>query len=144
MMLLKPQYTSIKKTSAHRNNVTCSSGYDVSMESARKSLARNVKALRVAVGWSQEDLRIRAGISQKSVSNMESPHKTGSPYLDNIEAVAGAFNLEAWQLLIPWLPDELARNQRLVKLVRGYAQISDEGRETIDKILATVKKSEKK
>ena len=134
----------INKFAAQRRNVTGESAYDACMESARISLARNIKALRLDAGWTQDDLRLRAGISQKTISNMESPDKTGSPYLHNIEAVAAVFGLQAWQLLIPWLPDELARNPRLGRLVRGYAQLSDDGRETVDKIVDTVKKSEKK
>lgn len=143
-MLLARQDRGINNFTEQRQNVTGQAVYDPPMDAARDSLARNIKALRLDAGWTQEELRIRAGISQKTISNMESPDKTGSPYLNNIEAVAAVFGLQAWQLLIPWLPDELARNPRLVRLVRGYAQLSDDGRETVDKIVDTVKKSEKK
>ena len=143
-MILSTQDAGIKSFVAHRRDVTRCRVYDAAMDSARGALARNIKALRLAAGWTQEELCARARIAQKTISNMEAPDKTGSPYLHNIEAVAAVFGLQAWQLLIPWLPDELARNPRLSRLVMGYAQLSDDGRETVDKIVDTVKRSEKK
>lgn len=143
-MILPTQDVGIKSFVAQPQDVTRRRVYDAAMESARAALARNIKTLRVKAGWTQEELCARARVAQKTISNMESPDKTGSPYLHNIEAVAAVFGLQAWQLLIPWLPDELARNPRLSRLVRGYAQLSDDGRETVDKIVDTVKKSEKK
>ena len=143
-MLLKPQYTGIKKTFTQGQNVTCAEVYAIGMNSAREVLARNVKVLRGEAGWNQKELAKRAKMSQKTISNIESPKNVKSPYLHIIEQVAHVFGLEAWQLLIPDLPDELVRNTRLGRLVRAYALLSDDGRGTIDKILDAVRRSEKK
>lgn len=47
----------------------------------------------------QEDLAKKAGISQRSISNMLDPEKN-MPRLDQIEKVAKAFDLATWQLLL--------------------------------------------
>lgn len=73
-----------------------------------------------------------AGISSKSVNNML--HGRHGPNLDHVEAVAGVFQLTGWQLILPGLSVEIARNGHLDALMQHYADASAEGRANIDRV----------
>lgn len=65
----------------------------------RQILARNVLILMTLREWSQADLEKRAGVSQKTVSNVL--NRRQSTQLDIIEKLAAAFKVEPFQLLLP-------------------------------------------
>ncbi len=79
--------------------------YDCGMEkkTARQALASNLSRLMDSTPDLDTGPKLakRAGISQRSISNMTRADQPGTnaPNIDKIEAVAGAFRLEAWQLL---------------------------------------------
>ena len=73
-----------------------------------------------------------AGISSKSVNNML--HGRHGPNLDHVDAVAAVFSLTGWQMILPGLQSELAKNDHLSALMRHYAEASTEGRANIDRI----------
>ena len=57
----------------------------------QKRLAVRVKALRLAKGWSQEELAHQAGIHRTFVSQIERATKTSS--IVTVEKVARAFDI---------------------------------------------------
>lgn len=65
---------------------------------AQPTTRRLVRALRVARGWTQEQLAEKAGLDYKYYQLFESEH-TESPSLRMIEALAGVFGLKPWVLL---------------------------------------------
>ena len=73
-----------------------------------------------------------AGISSKSVNNML--HGRHGPNLDHVEAVAGVFQLTGWQLILPGLRSDIARNGHLDALMQHYTDASTEGRANIDRV----------
>jgi len=65
--------------------------------------------------WSQMELAKKSGISQKQISNLLSGKQ--SPSLDTAEAIAQAFDLETWHMLIRATglpPNDLARLRRVI------------------------------
>lgn len=65
--------------------------------SIRQVLATNLRLLRNAKGWSQEDLAGEAGLHRTFVGAVERAERNIS--LDNIERLATALSVEAWSLL---------------------------------------------
>lgn len=65
----------------------------------RGVLAYNVRLLRVQKGWSQEDLAMECELDRTYVSAVERSRWNVS--LSNIERLAVALDIEAWQLLRP-------------------------------------------
>lgn len=63
----------------------------------RQTFAANVRALRKAKGWSQEELADRSGLHRTYVSSIERGLRNVS--LDNIEVLAKALGEEAPALL---------------------------------------------
>lgn len=70
-------------------------------ESARSTLAHNLKVIRAEKGWSQEDLALEAGLHRTFVAHVERQVRNIS--LDNIEKLAKALGVS---------PSELLRSQR--------------------------------
>jgi len=63
----------------------------------RKRLGQNVKRLREAKGWSQEDYADRAGIHRTYVSDIERGAR--NPTITVVEKLAMPFEIPAGQLL---------------------------------------------
>jgi hypothetical protein len=76
----------------------------VRTEGARDVLRQNLKSLMRAHPTlkSRKAIQTRTDVSERTIGNMlqvEGP----SPTLGNLEAVAGAYKLEVWELLMPGL-----------------------------------------
>jgi transcriptional regulator with XRE-family HTH domain len=71
-------------------------------KTAWQIVAANVERLRVAKGWTQDQLAKKAELSQTGVGNLLRPGTPAmeSPKLITVEKVAGAFGLQTWQLLV--------------------------------------------
>jgi transcriptional regulator with XRE-family HTH domain len=65
--------------------------------SLRAILARNLRQLRQAKGWSQEEIAARADITANYVSSLEREEYAAS--VDVLEALAAALDVEASALL---------------------------------------------
>ena len=63
----------------------------------RTRLGRNVRKLREARGWSQEDYADRAGIHRTYVSDIERGRR--NPTITVVEKLAGPLEVEAGELL---------------------------------------------
>jgi transcriptional regulator with XRE-family HTH domain len=61
-----------------------------------------IRRSRERLGWSQEELGLRAGISQVSISNMELAKH--APYFARFVAVIGALDLPAKDILVGLSP----------------------------------------
>jgi transcriptional regulator with XRE-family HTH domain len=68
-------------------------------ESARGILAHNLRTLRAARGWSQEELAWQAGLHRTFVAHVERCARNIS--LDNIEKLALALGVQIGRLLEP-------------------------------------------
>lgn len=71
----------------------------VQLSSAREVLAINLIRHRARLGWSQEALAFEAGLHRTFIAHVERQARNIS--IDNIEKIAVALGIEAYQLLKP-------------------------------------------
>lgn len=100
------------------------------------ALADNVHRLMADAGLSQEGLAKRAGISQRAVGYLVNYRDAQDrhPTTQTIAAIAQAFDLEVWQLMMPNLPLELVRSKRLARLIENYVDAPDSGRAQVERV----------
>ena len=67
--------------------------------SARAALAANMVAMRRAKGLSQEALALEAGLHRTFIAHVE--RGVRNPALDNVERIALALGVEAFEMLLP-------------------------------------------
>lgn len=94
-----------------------------------QALAENIKFLMKKRGWSQEKLAKKAGVSQRTVSNLLNPGSIDSPTIASAEKIADAFGLQFWHICIPKLEKELLDNKSLERLIECYSGSNEYGRE---------------
>lgn len=98
-------------------------------------IADNVKRLMEYHNeMTQTLLAKKAGISQRTISNVTNPGSVGSITTETIEKLANFFDLEPYHLMIKDLPVEELLSKRLEKLIECYSQSTLEGRENIKRI----------
>jgi transcriptional regulator with XRE-family HTH domain len=66
---------------------------------AKRLIARNLRRLRLARSWSQDDLAVRAKVRQALVSALEVA--TANPTLETLDRVAAALDVEIAELVAP-------------------------------------------
>ena len=101
------------------------------------TIARNIEALRKHYGWSQHTLAHKSGVSQSTVSNMETPERATprySPTTDNVDAVAAAFGLSSSALSMPVPLDLLLDFGKASNLLETYAAAAPNERQAIDAV----------
>lgn len=79
----------------------------------RAIVAENIRRLlrlggSVGLPSSQAELARRSGVAQTSISNWLDDTRAVSPTIDKLEAVARVYGLEAWQLMMRGVTDDLA------------------------------------
>jgi transcriptional regulator with XRE-family HTH domain len=97
----------------------------------RDTLARNLRVLMDAKGWTQVQLAQQSGVSQRQVSNILSG-ATGCS-VEHADALARAFGLQGWHLIMPTLPRDIT-NGAISTLIERYAASSADGRKAIDRV----------
>lgn len=100
------------------------------------ALADNVRRLMADRGDSQANLAARAKVSQRVVGDLLTYGKSHfkNATMRTVGAIAAAFDVPAWMLLLPGLPLELLKSQRVEKLLENYIDAPDEGRANINRI----------
>jgi len=68
-----------------------------------ENLGKRLKELRAEHALTQEEFGVIAGFSQKHYQQIESGNKK-QIWLETVERLAAAYNLEAWELLAPAYP----------------------------------------
>ncbi len=96
---------------------------------SQKALAENLDKLMKHHGFSQERLAAKAGIGQRTVSNLLRPDAGKSPTMDSIGKVCSAFGIDTYQILIPDTPLDLLLNHSLNDLIDNYKKADSEGRD---------------
>ena len=98
----------------------------------RQTLAQNLRYLMKLRGWSEADCAKHAKVSQKTVNNVLNAKHTTS--IDTADALARAFGLTGWHLLLPNLPDDLRQSPSVGRLIESYVKASAKGRDYIDRV----------
>ena len=79
--------------------------YGAWMDSSLVKLGKRLRTLRAMHKLTQEEFAQIAGIGYKFYQQIETANKK-EIWLSTIERLAAAYNLEAWQLLAPNLPED--------------------------------------
>lgn len=98
----------------------------------RATVAANLRALLTLRDWSEHDLARKSGVSQKAINNIL--HRRTAASIETTEALAAAFGLKGWHLLIPRLTVELLTSSSLSNLVDDWISATPEGRDIIQRI----------
>ena len=94
----------------------------------RATLARNIKAFRGRRNWSQANLAEKSELSVVYLSDIERGNKW--PYLNTLVKIAGALNVEVYELLIPDSPPGTATTDSVLdKYTKEVAAIFEKSLE---------------
>lgn len=104
----------------------------VKRPSTRETLAKNLRTLLDITGWTQDELARRSGVSQRMISSILNL-QTGCS-VETADALAAAFGLTGWHLIMPNLTKDLLASKAVQTLLECYLSASDEGRTLIDAI----------
>jgi len=74
----------------------------------------------------------RSGMPQSSIMNILSGRHSIS--IDKAEAIAAAYGLDGWHLLLRDLPNDLQGSPSISRLVDAYIHSNKDGRDLIDRI----------
>jgi transcriptional regulator with XRE-family HTH domain len=97
---------------------------------ARAAIARNVKALRQRLSLSQAKLSQKCGVAQTAISYLERLG-TKSPTLDVLEALAKAFRVPVWTLLLPIDGLDAEQIREFATLCEQLLRLPPEGRREV-------------
>jgi len=98
-------------------------------------LASNLRALMEDREYTQVALARKAGLDQKTISNIINPDRNEyTPTLAVVEAIAGVFDVPVYQILIDELPLDLLKNHQIHKLVDSYKMTGKEGRRNVSRV----------
>lgn len=101
---------------------------------SRVTIAKNIKALREKEKLSQLALAKRAGVSQRTVSNIENPESETTPTTDRVDAVAAVFGLQLFHVAMPVPLDILIDIGGLNRVIDTYATVEPAKRATVEQI----------
>lgn len=86
-------------------------------------LAENAYRLRTLKRKSQKEIADIAGVSQKTISNLEMPDSPISPKLATIEAIAKAFGLHPAVLLLEGVTDDALTDKHVGTMIEQFARL---------------------
>ena len=89
-------------------------------EEISRSLGRRVATLRADLGWTQQELADRAGVSRVAVSHIEAGLR--EPGERTVALLAGIFKLEPWEL-VAGTSYPVAKAERLPAVVCRYTEV---------------------
>lgn len=100
--------------------------------SITQAVAANLRTLIDKRAWTQTELALKSGVSQRHISNVLR-QQTGCS-IETLDALAGAFGLPGWLLTLGGLEPDLLDSHRLPSLLSSYGLAGVEGRELIDRL----------
>jgi transcriptional regulator with XRE-family HTH domain len=77
-----------------------------------------------------DDLAKKSGVTKRMIQYVLNKERV--PSIDVAAALAGAFSINGWQLLVPNLKSELARCGQLEKLVQNYQRANLDAQRYLD------------
>jgi transcriptional regulator with XRE-family HTH domain len=98
----------------------------------RKTVAANLRALMDRRQWSQMDLSGKSKVSQRHISNMLNSKTSAS--FETLNAVAAAFGVPGWLLMIEGLHTDLLDSQKIPLLVASYCAAGPDGQALVERL----------
>lgn len=98
--------------------------------STRETLAKNLKTLMTIRDWTQVQLAEKSGVSQTMISSIL--RQDSSCSVETADALAHAFGLTGWHLLMPGLNVDLLKSKAVQRLLESYLDATPEGQALID------------
>ena len=93
------------------------------MTKVQKVLAENARRLRVLMRKTQRDIASMCDVSQKTISNLETPDSPISPKLATIEALASGFKLHPAMLLLDKITDDALTDRQVGVMIEEFAAL---------------------
>lgn len=103
----------------------------VKNQQLNKVFGSNELFLREMMGVSQAHVGRTSGVSQRTISNIESMGEAGSPTLDTVELLSEYYDAPAWQLLLPGISQDKAKRDAANELFTIFSKSGCEAREQI-------------
>jgi len=97
-----------------------------------EAVAKNLRRLMEVYNLSQPQVAKKAGVSQRTVSNIL--NAANEPGIEKINKIARAFGLQGWQLQMPNIPDDLLSSGVVPKVMDALMKATPEGREMIQRL----------
>lgn len=94
-----------------------------------ETFTRNLKMLLMETGMDLDTLVKKSGVSKRMIQYILSGEK--KPTIERADAIAGAFKLDGWVMLMPDLRADLLKNGHLRELIKHYSEASEDGRNYI-------------
>lgn len=98
----------------------------------RETLAKNLRTLMDVRGWNQVELAGKSGVSQTMISSVLNARSSCS--IETADALAQAFGLTSWHLLMPGLTEDLLKSKAVQRLLESYVSATPDGKTLIDAI----------
>jgi transcriptional regulator with XRE-family HTH domain len=98
----------------------------------RKVVIDNIQMLMSIAGDSQHALAKKLGWKQSTISNILSGRHNIS--IEKADAIAQAYGLEGWHLLLRGLPRDLHESETISALFTNYLKSSSTGRTNINRV----------
>lgn len=108
------------------------------------NISSNVYRLRKQRRWSQAQLGLAAGTSQKVISNLENASERGIyPTMDTVLAVADALGVSAFALMAPVSVSSIDKlsGRDVARLLDNYLELPPDKRKTVDSVLDLARKA---
>jgi transcriptional regulator with XRE-family HTH domain len=96
------------------------------------TLVTNLRALMKATKMTKQVLHQKSRVSERMIGYILAHER--KPTVEIAEALASAFGLTGWQLIMPDLPIEIAKSGKLDELIHNYSLSSESGREYINRV----------
>lgn len=86
----------------------------------REVLAANLIALMERRGWTQTQLELKSGVSQRHISSLR--RATADCTTEILDALGAAFGVPGWLLLVPGMPVEMLDSPEIPALIERYVR----------------------
>jgi transcriptional regulator with XRE-family HTH domain len=97
-----------------------------------EAVAKNLQRLMELRGLTQPQLARRAGVAQRTISNILSARN--EPGIEKINKIAKVFGLQGWQLQMPNIPEDMLTDGRMTRVIDALTRATPEGREMIERL----------
>jgi transcriptional regulator with XRE-family HTH domain len=98
----------------------------------RQTVIKNIQMLMDEAGDSQHALAKKLGWKQSTLNNLLSGRHHIS--IERADAIARAYGLEGWHLLLSNLPRDIRETESISKLFDSYMKSNSQGRDYINRV----------